>query len=600
MNPFSQFFGWIASTKEQEDINPANVKAIAPEQNDGSIVLTKSGQYDDGDASGMIQNFTTSMDLDPLITSEQALITKYRELSLQPEIDKAVEIIVNEAISVSDKEVTRLNLDRLQYSESLKKIILDEYEHVIEVLDFNANAFEIFKRWYIDGRLQYQVVVDRENYQNEGIHKLVYLDPRKLKKVRVIKKQKDPKTGIDLFIDENPHYLYSEHGFVDDVNSVRSSGLSQSNISITNESVVQVTSGLLDPTNSVVLSYLHKAIRSANQLKSLEDATMVYKLSRAPERRIFYIDVGNLPPAKAEQVLRKQMDQYRTKMIYDINTGSVRSDSKQMTMIEDFWLPRRSNGRATEISTLPAGQLAGNMGELDHFLNKLYNALNVPVSRMDPSTGFTFGKTTEITRDEVALTKFVTRLRRRFSNIILDLLQRQLALKNIVNPNEFSRIRQLLTIEYTSDNHFDEMLATEIRETRLNSLNMIAGYTLNGSYNFPLFSKEYIYKEILMMSDEEIQKMQKQLETEAQDELSKQQEQQSDDEQQGQDEDQDQDSDQQKSGPRTVVHQADVSTKLNNIRKMSNQQNRQHSTTTTTQTTQTQQQQTPSGSSTDQ
>lgn len=600
MNPFSQFFGWIASTKEQEDINPANVKAIAPEQNDGSIVLTKSGQYDDGDASGMIQNFTTSMDLDPLITSEQALITKYRELSLQPEIDKAVEIIVNEAISVSDKEVTRLNLDRLQYSESLKKIILDEYEHVIEVLDFNANAFEIFKRWYIDGRLQYQVVVDKENYQNEGIHKLVYLDPRKLKKVRVIKKQKDPKTGIDLFVDENPHYLYSEHGFVDDVNSVRSSGLSQSNISITNESVVQVTSGLLDPTNSVVLSYLHKAIRSANQLKSLEDATMVYKLSRAPERRIFYIDVGNLPPAKAEQVLRKQMDQYRTKMIYDINTGSVRSDSKQMTMIEDFWLPRRSNGRATEISTLPAGQLAGNMGELDHFLNKLYNALNVPVSRMDPSTGFTFGKTTEITRDEVALTKFVTRLRRRFSNIILDLLQRQLALKNIVNPNEFSRIRQLLTIEYTSDNHFDEMLATEIRETRLNSLNMIAGYTLNGSYNFPLFSKEYIYKEILMMSDEEIQKMQKQLETEAQDELSKQQEQQSDNEEQGQDEDQDQDSDQQKSGPRTVVHQADVSTKLNNIRKMSNQQNRQHSTTTTTQTTQTQQQQTPSGSSTDQ
>lgn len=600
MNPFSQFFGWIASTKEQEDINPANVKAIAPEQNDGSIVLTKSGQYDDGDASGMIQNFTTSMDLDPLITSEQALITKYRELSLQPEIDKAVEIIVNEAISVSDKEVTRLNLDRLQYSESLKKIILDEYEHVIEVLDFNANAFEIFKRWYIDGRLQYQVVVDKENYQNEGIHKLVYLDPRKLKKVRVIKKQKDPKTGIDLFIDENPHYLYSEHGFVDDVNSVRSSGLSQSNISITNESVVQVTSGLLDPTNSVVLSYLHKAIRSANQLKSLEDATMVYKLSRAPERRIFYIDVGNLPPAKAEQVLRKQMDQYRTKMIYDINTGSVRSDSKQMTMIEDFWLPRRSNGRATEISTLPAGQLAGNMGELDHFLNKLYNALNVPVSRMDPSTGFTFGKTTEITRDEVALTKFVTRLRRRFSNIILDLLQRQLALKNIVNPNEFSRIRQLLTIEYTSDNHFDEMLATEIRETRLNSLNMIAGYTLNGSYNFPLFSKEYIYKEILMMSDEEIQKMQKQLETEAQDELSKQQEQQSDNEEQGQDEDQDQDSDQQKSGPRTVVHQADVSTKLNNIRKMSNQQNRQRSTTTTTQTTQTQQQQTPSGSSTDQ
>lgn len=600
MNPFSQFFGWIASTKEQEDINPANVKAIAPEQNDGSIVLTKSGQYDDGDASGMIQNFTTSMDLDPLITSEQALITKYRELSLQPEIDKAVEIIVNEAISVSDKEVTRLNLDRLQYSESLKKIILDEYEHVIEVLDFNANAFEIFKRWYIDGRLQYQVVVDRENYQNEGIHKLVYLDPRKLKKVRVIKKQKDPKTGIDLFVDENPHYLYSEHGFVDDVNSVRSSGLSQSNISITNESVVQVTSGLLDPTNSVVLSYLHKAIRSANQLKSLEDATMVYKLSRAPERRIFYIDVGNLPPAKAEQVLRKQMDQYRTKMIYDINTGSVRSDSKQMTMIEDFWLPRRSNGRATEISTLPAGQLAGNMGELDHFLNKLYNALNVPVSRMDPSTGFTFGKTTEITRDEVALTKFVTRLRRRFSNIILDLLQRQLALKNIVNPNEFNRIRQLLTIEFTSDNHFDEMLATEIRETRLNSLNMIAGYTLNGSYNFPLFSKEYIYKEILMMSDEEIQKMQKQLEMEAQDELSKQQEQQSDDEEQGQDEDQDQDSDQQKSGPRTVVHQADVSTKLNNIRKMSNQQNRQRSTTTTTQTTQTQQQQTPSGSSTDQ
>ena len=499
-----ELFGYKFWSKAEE--KQPELDSIAKEPNDGSMVVTRSGGVDVvGDSYG----WSTSMDVDPLIISEQQLITKYREMSYVGEIDKAIMIIINEMVSTAADEPVRLNLDKLEYSDQLKDKILEEFDHILKLLDFNNNAYDILRRWYIDGRLQYQVVVDKDNHKDVGIGKLTYLDPRKIKKIRVVDSKKDQRTGANLYSEKGHYYIYSDAGFINSATNV-DFNINSATVQISDDAVVQVTSGLLDPTNSVVLSYLHPAIRPLNQLKGLEDATMIYKLSRAPERRIFYIDVGNLPPAKAEQVLQKQMNQYRSKMIYDVNTGSVRSDPKQMTMVEDYWLPRRGDGKATEISTLPGGNLSGEMGELEWFLKKLYNSLNVPITRMDSTNGFSFGKTTEITRDEVALTKFIYRLRKKFSNIFLDLLKRQLALRNILNDIEFDDIKQLISIDFETDNHFEEMLSLEVLESKLNVLDRVVNYIPGGQFT-TLFSKEYIYKEILFLDDEEIQEMDKQI-----------------------------------------------------------------------------------------
>lgn len=505
-----EIFGFKFGSKAEE--KQPELKSIAREPNDGSMVVTRTGGVDlVGDSYG----WSTSMEVDPLVISEQQLITKYREMSYEGTIDKAITIIIDEMASTAAEKVVSINLDRLEYSDPLKEKIIKEFEHVIKLLDFNSSAHDILRRWYIDGRLQYQVVVDKDNYKQVGIGKVTYLDPRKLKKVRVVDANKDQRTGVNLYAEKGSYYLYSEQGFIDSSTNTNF-GVNNSTVTISDDAIVQVTSGLLDPTNSVVLSWLHKAIRPLNQLKGLEDATMIYKLSRAPERRIFYIDVGNLPPAKAEQVLQKQMNQYRSKMIYDVNTGAVRSDPKQMTMIEDYWLPRRSDGRATEITTLPSGNLSGEMGELSWFLNKLLNSLNVPITRMDSTNGFSFGKTTEITRDEVALTKFIYRLRRRFSNLFLDLLKRQLALKDILNDIEFEDIRQLISFEFESDNHFEEMLSLEVLESKINVLDRVINYAPGGQ-NTPIFSLEYIYKDVLFLDDEQIKEMKAQIERESKD-----------------------------------------------------------------------------------
>lgn len=507
-----KLFGFSFGSNEDEQEDKSSLKAITREPNDGSLVVT---QNHENDVIGDTWGWSVSFDADPTVLSESALITKYREMSLVPEVEKAIDIIVNEMISTAHDTLVSLDLDKVEYSESLKKKIINEFDYILRLLDFNGSGYEILRRWYIDGRMQYQVVIDEKNYSQVGIGKLTYIDPRKLKKIRVVRKDKDARTGVETYEEKKSYYLYSEHGVLNTNTNPGEVANHASTVSIAEESIVQVTSGLLDPSNSTVLSYLHKAIRPLNQLKSLEDATMIYKLSRAPERRIFYIDVGNLPPAKAEQVLQKQMNQYRSKMIYDVNTGSVRSDSKQMTMIEDYWLPRRSDGRATEITTLPGGTQLGQMEELQYFLNKLYNALNVPITRMDPSTGFSFGRTTEITRDEVSLTKFIARLRRRFSNMFLDLLKRQLALKNILNDDEFENIRQDIAFIFESDNHFDEMLETEVRETRLNQLDRVAQYLPNHQDPSRIFfSKDYVWREILKLTDEEIEQMKEEIEDE--------------------------------------------------------------------------------------
>ena len=524
MSEDNRLFGWSLFSKARED--QPKLKTISAEPNDGSIVVTKNGN---NDVVGDAYSWSLSMELDPLIVSETSLITKYRDMSLVPEIDKAIDIIINEVVTspTEDKDVVEINLDRLEYSDSVKNKIINEFNYVLRLLDFNNDCYEIVRRWYVDGRLHYQVVVDKEEFKNKGISKLVYLDPRKIKKVRVVNRVKDTRTGVDLYSEDpkETYYMFSESGFTNSTpGAMPDTTISSATVKIAADAVVQTNSGILDPTNSVVLSYLHKAIRPLNQLKSLEDASMIYKISRAPERRIFYIDVGNLPPAKAEQVLQRQMNQYRSKMIYDVQTGSVRSDPKQLTMIEDYWLPRRSDGKATEITTLPAGQLSGDTEEMQYFLNKLYNALNVPITRMDSSTGFTLGRTTEITRDEVALTKFVDRLRRKFSTLFLDLLQRQLALKNILNDVEFENIRQDISFNFESDNHFNEMLALEVLDSRLNILDRILNYIPGGQFT-PMFSKNWVYNNVLFFTEQEIETMQKEIQGEMGDVL-KQQEQQ--------------------------------------------------------------------------
>lgn len=488
--------------------NEPELKSVAKEPNDGSLVVTKGS---DVDVIGDSWGWGTSVEIDPTIVSEQQLIMKYREMSLVAEIDKAIDIIINEMISVQAEKLVSINLDRVEYSEQLKQKIADEFDYIIKLLGFNEEGYEILRRWYIDGRMHYQVVVDQQKANEVGIGKLTYLDPRKIKKVRVVKQEKDQRTGVNLYSEKGGYYLFSETGFVDTYTNTDTAH--NNAVQISEDAVVQVTSGLLDPSDTVILSYLHKAIRPLNQLKGLEDATMIYKLSRAPERRIFYIDVGNLPPAKADQVLQKQMNQYRSKPIYDVATGAVRSDPRQMTMVEDYWLPRRSDGRATEITTLPSGNLSGEMGELEYFLNKVLNALNVPITRMDSTNGFSFGKTTEITRDEVALTKFVARLRRRFARLFTELLKRQLALKNILNDIEFDNIRHLISYDFESDNHFDEMLELEVLEQKLNIMDRIVNYTPGGQFT-TVFPVEFIYKDILFFDDEKIKELKEQIQEE--------------------------------------------------------------------------------------
>lgn len=501
-----EIFGFKFGSKADDD--KSELKSIAVDPNDGSLVIEKQNNVD---VSGGAFGWSTSFDVDSSTISDTQLITQYRKMALDAEIDKAISIIINEMVSTAADEVVTIDLDRLEYSESLKKVIIEEFEHIIKIMGFNESAYEILSRWYIDGRIYYQVVVDKEKCKEEGIGKLTYLDPRKIKKVRVVDKTKDLRTGADLYQEMKSHYVYSNHGLQNSVSSI-DTGLN-STIQIAEDAVVQATSGLLDPSNTTILSYLHKAIRPLNQLRGLEDASIIYKIARAPERRIFYIDVGNLPPAKAEAVLQKQMNQYRMKPVYDSSTGAIRSDPKHTTLIEDYWLPRRSNGTATQIDTLPAGNLAGNTSEVEYFLNKLFNSLNVPITRMDSTTGFSFGKTTEITRDEVALTKFIVRLRRRFSAIFLDLLKRQLALKGILNNHEFDNIRHLISFQFESDNHFDEMLKLEVLEQRMNQFDRLINYVPGGQFA-TFFSKEYIYKEIMMYTDEEIALMKEQIEEE--------------------------------------------------------------------------------------
>tara|TARA_A100000164_G_scaffold330870_1_gene319649 strand:- start:909 stop:2237 length:1329 start_codon:yes stop_codon:yes gene_type:complete len=418
------------------------------------------------------------------------------------DVDAAIEDVVNDAIAnLDDEKPVKLNLDRVNQSATVKKAIVQEFDGVLRMLDFNVRAQDYFRRWYIDGRIFFHKVIDTEK-QKEGIKDVRYVDPRKIRKVREIKKEKDKKNNITLVKDVQEYFVFDEKGIATNNQlSYRTDVVNDKAIKVSKDAVTYCTSGLVDQDRNIPLSYLHKAIRPANQLRMMENAVVIYRITRAPERRIFYIDVGNLPTGKAEQYLKDVMSRYRNKLVYDSDTGEIRDDKKFMSMLEDFWLPRKEGGRGTEIQTLPGGANLGEIEDVVYFQKKLYQSLNVPISRLEQQTGLNFGRSAEITRDELKFTKFVSKLRNRFSGIFDDLLKTQLILKGVINEEEWPDIKNDLQYLYAQDAYYTESKEQEILRSRLEILNGVVPFIGQ------LFSKEYVQKNIMRFSDEEISLM---------------------------------------------------------------------------------------------
>ena len=489
-----KLFGFTLGNKDVVQIqNPEQPSFALPTEalDDGAVTITQNAYYG------------TYVDLEGAVRNELELITRYREMANHPELEMAIDDIVNEAIThdVTGRTVDII-LDKLKQPETIKKKIVEEFENVLKMLNFGNLSDDLFKRWYIDGRIYYHVVIDESNPKN-GIQELRYIDPRKIRKVREVKKMRDPKSGAQIIQSIAEYYVYNDRApsaqsFTSEVNS---------GLRIATESVINVNSGMMDAKNTFVISYLHKAIKPLNQLRMIEDAVVIYRISRAPERRIFYIDVGNLPKGKAEQYLRDVMLKYRNKMVYDAQTGELRDDRKHMSMLEDFWLPRREGGKGTEITTLPAGQNLGELEDVKYFRQKLLNALNVPISRLEPQQGgmIGIGRTTEVTRDEVKFTKFIIRLRNKFSQIFDHALRIQLVLKGICTTEEWDRFREDIYYDYKKDNNFTELRDAELLRERLGLLQVVDPYF--GRY----YSAEWVRRKILQLSDEDISQMDKQI-----------------------------------------------------------------------------------------
>jgi hypothetical protein len=478
-------FGFEFKRKVLQD----EIPSFAPkEQDDGAVVVAAGGGYG------------TYVDLDGTVRTEAELVTKYREMSLQPEVDAAVDEIVNETMTIDEKEIVNINLDNVKLSENIKKIIRDEFSHCLSILDFQKHAYEIYRRWYIDGRLYYHVLIDKAN-PAAGIKEVRYVDPRKIRKIREIsKKRANAGDFNDVAIQkiQNEYYVYNDKGFNYGNKIV---GPATGGLKIAKDSVIHVTSGLTDTQGTMVLSYMHKAIKSLNQLRTLEDALVIYRLARAPERRVWYIDVGNLPKMKAEQYLRDIMVKHKNRLIYDGNSGEVRDDRKFMTMLEDYWLPRREGGRGTEVTTLPGGQTLGQMDDVLYFQKKLYQTLNVPINRLNSDALFSIGRATEVTRDELKFARFIARLRNKFSILFTRMLEKQLVLKQIMSIEDWNNIQQDIRYDFTQDNYFNELKESEVLNNRVNVLNSIQPFA--GMY----YSHSWIRKNVLQQSDEEIEEL---------------------------------------------------------------------------------------------
>ena len=490
LNKFSLFGFTISRDKiEQEKIVQ---QSFSPENNeDGALTITSAAYYG------------TYVDLDGTAKNEVELISRYREMAMQPEIESAIDDIINEAICQDDDGKTiQIILDDLKAPEKIKNSIKTEFANILRLFNYNNMAADIFRRFYIDGRMYYHIIIDREK-PIEGIKELRYIDPRKLRKVREIKKKKDERTGVEIMNTINEYYIYN-----DKVVSGSSSNFGPVGIRITTDSIISVVSGLMDSRRAVVLSYLHKAIKPLNQLRMIEDATVIYRISRAPERRIFYIDVGNLPKLKAEQYLRDIMVKYKNKLVYDAQTGEVRDDRKFMSMMEDFWLPRREGGKGTEITTLPGGQNLGELEDVKYFERKLFKSLSVPISRLEPNQGFSIGRVAEVTRDELKFTKFVDRLRNKFSDVFDQALRVQCVLKGICTDEEWKEFKEHIHYDFIKDNNFAELKDAELMKERLALLGEVDPYT--GRY----FSQAWIQRNVLRLTDDQIKEMQSEIDEE--------------------------------------------------------------------------------------
>ena len=485
-----EIFGWEVKKKTAPE-----PESFAPEvKDDGAVVVAAGGSYG------------TYVDLEGTARSEAELITRYREMALQPEVEAAVDDVVNEAIVIGDENIVRIDLDQLNVKSNIKKMIETEFEEIKRMLDFEKSGYEIFKRWYVDGRLIYHAIIDEDN-PSYGIRQLRYIDPRKIRKVREVEKQR--KEGFSLAKTKNEYFLYSEKGFLlGSTAGTASDYTAAQGLKIAPDTILHCTSGLTDQNNQMVLSYLHKAVRPLNQLRVLEDATVIYRITRAPERRIFYIDVGNLPKHKAEQHVRDMMVRHKNRLIYDQVTGDIRDDRKFITMLEDYWFPRPAGSKGTEITTLPAGQNLGQMDDVLYFRKKLYQSLYVPINRLDPESNYSLA--TEISREELKFSKFITRLRNRFSQLFLKALEKQLVLKKIISAEEWPDMVQYVNFEFALDNHFMELKDNEVLAKRIQLANDIQGFV--GKY----YSNEFVRKNVLRQNDDDIELNDQQIQAEAQ------------------------------------------------------------------------------------
>jgi hypothetical protein len=488
-----QLFGFEIKRKEEQDL-PSVVTPNAAA--DGSTVINTG--VNAGGYYGMV------MDLEGVIKNENDLIRRYREVSQYSDCDGAIEDIVNEAIVADeDKKPVEIVLDEVKVSEPIKKKIREEFGNVLDLLKFDERAHETFRTWYIDGRLYYQILINQESIK-DGIVELRFIDPRKVRRIKNIKKEKQAATGIEVVKEIEEYYLYNDKGITEQTTQ---------GVKLALDSVVYCPSGYVDQNTGMMMSYLHKAIKPVNQLKMIEDALVIYRISRAPERRIFYIDVGNLPKLKAEQYVSDIMNKFRNKIVYDATTGETRDDRRHLSMMEDFWMPRREGGKGTEITTLPGGQNLGEIQDIEYFQQKLYHSLNVPISRLQQQQGFSIGRSTEISRDEVKFNKFIVRLRKKFSMLFSQALRVQLIAKNIIKPEEWDDIVSKIKYDYLEDNHYSELKDAEILTQRVQILQQLDPFV--GKY----YSQAWIRKNVLRLDDEDIEQIEKEIEEEKDDRI---------------------------------------------------------------------------------
>lgn len=472
-----QVFGFEIKRKNpQLDVG----SVVTPPSDDGSTVVASASAY-----YGMV------MDIEGVVKNENDLIRRYREASQYADCDAAIEDIINEAIISDEHEQTvKVNLDTLKVSDGIKKKIREEFDQILRLFKFNIKGHDIFRSWYIDGRLYYHILIDEKNIK-QGIVEMRYVDPRKIRRIKNVTKERTPQ-GVEIVKKVDEYFLYNDKGITEQ---------STQGVKLSIDSIVYAPSGLQDANTGMVLSPLHKAIKPVNQLKMIEDAVVIYRISRAPERRVFYVDVGNLPKLKAEQYVNDIMNKFRNKVVYDATTGETRDDRKHLSMMEDFWMPRREGGKGTEITTLPGGQNLGDIQDIEYFQKKLYQALNVPMSRMMQSQGFSLGRSQEITRDEIKFSKFISRLRKKFSVLFSETLRVQLVAKGIIRGDEWDDMSNFITFDYQEDNHFNELKDAELLANRIQILQQLDPYI--GKY----YSSKWVRKNVLMQSDADIEQM---------------------------------------------------------------------------------------------